>query len=53
MESDREHPVKCKRPIGAELVSIRIVTGMALMLLSSALIFGWLRSPQLGAAITA
>ncbi|MEH2284058.1 MAG: hypothetical protein V7K90_22495 [Nostoc sp.] len=47
VKSDREHPVKCKRPIGAELVSIRIPT------VGYALIFRWLRSPQLGAAITA
>ncbi|WP_230968008.1 UbiA family prenyltransferase [Nostoc sp. WHI] len=52
VESDRQHPVKCKRPIAARLVSIRVATGMALVLLGSALIFGWLRSPQLGAAIT-
>ncbi|MFN6487600.1 MULTISPECIES: decaprenyl-phosphate phosphoribosyltransferase [unclassified Nostoc] len=52
VESDRQHPVKCKRPIAAGLVSIRVATGMALVLLGSALIFGWLRSPQLGAAIT-
>ncbi|WP_375494658.1 decaprenyl-phosphate phosphoribosyltransferase [uncultured Nostoc sp.] len=52
VESDRQHPVKCKRPIAAGLVSIRVATGIALVLLGGALIFGWLRSPQLGAAIT-
>ncbi|MCC5665161.1 decaprenyl-phosphate phosphoribosyltransferase [Nostoc sp. CHAB 5784] len=53
IESDRQHPVKRKRPIAAGLVSIRVASGMALVLLGSAVIFGWLRSPQLGAAITA
>ncbi|MHC5729503.1 MAG: UbiA family prenyltransferase, partial [Nostoc sp.] len=53
VESDRQHPVKCKRPIAAGLVNIRVAIGMALGLLGSALIFGWLRSPQLGATITA
>ncbi|MCW5315979.1 decaprenyl-phosphate phosphoribosyltransferase [Nostoc sp. KVJ3] len=52
VESDRQHPVKCKRPIAAGLVSVRVATVMAFVLLSSALTFGWLRSPQLGAAIT-
>ncbi|MEH1820458.1 MAG: decaprenyl-phosphate phosphoribosyltransferase [Nostoc sp.] len=53
VESDRQHPVKCKRPIAAGLVSIPVATVMALLLLGGALIFGWLRSPHLGAAITA
>ncbi|MEH1917739.1 decaprenyl-phosphate phosphoribosyltransferase [Nostoc sp.] len=53
VESDRQHPVKCKRPIASGLVSVHVATGMALVLLGSALIVGWLRSPQLGAAITA
>ncbi|MEH2292606.1 decaprenyl-phosphate phosphoribosyltransferase [Nostoc sp.] len=52
VESDRQHPVKCKRPIAAGLVSIRVASGMALVLLGGALIFAWLRSPQLGGAIT-
>ncbi|MEH2379066.1 MAG: UbiA family prenyltransferase [Nostoc sp.] len=33
VESDRQHPVKCKRPIAAGLVSIRVATGMTLVLL--------------------
>lgn len=45
VESDRQHPVKCQRPIAAGLVSIPVALGMALVLLSSALIIGWLRSP--------
>lgn len=52
VESDRQHPVKCKRPIAAGLVSIPVAFGMAVVLLGSAVIIGWLRSPQLGATIT-
>jgi decaprenyl-phosphate phosphoribosyltransferase len=51
VESDRKHPVKCKRPIAAGLVSIPVATGMAIVLLSSALIISWIRSPWLGIAI--
>lgn len=53
VESDREHPIKCKRPIAAGKVAIPVAMGMAVVLLSSALIIGWLRSPRLGAIITA
>lgn len=53
VESDRQHPVKCNRPIAAGLVSIPIALGMALVLLSGALIVGWLQSLPLGATITA
>ncbi len=53
VESDRQHPVKCKRPIAAGLVSIPIASAMALVLLGSALSIGWWRSPMLGATITA
>lgn len=48
VEADRRHPVKCKRPIAAGLVSIPVAFAMAVALLGSALIFGWLRSPALG-----
>ncbi|MGK7874610.1 MAG: decaprenyl-phosphate phosphoribosyltransferase [Xenococcaceae cyanobacterium] len=51
VESDRRHPLKCKRPIAARLVSIPTAIGMAVVLLGSALILGWLRSPNLGATI--
>jgi decaprenyl-phosphate phosphoribosyltransferase len=53
VESDRQHPVKCQRPIAAGLVSIPIAIGMALVLLGGALSVGWWRSPALGATITA
>lgn len=53
VESDRKHPVKCLRPIAAGLVSIPVAIGMALILISGALIVGWMRSPALGATITA
>ena len=51
VESDRQHPIKCHRPIAAGLVSIRVAIGMAVVLLSGALIIGWLRSPSLGATL--
>lgn len=52
VESDRQHPVKCKRPIAAGLVKVPVAIGMAVMLLGFALTIGWWRSPQLGVAIT-
>ncbi|MBR8835792.1 MAG: decaprenyl-phosphate phosphoribosyltransferase [Stigonema ocellatum SAG 48.90 = DSM 106950] len=53
VESDRQHPVKCKRPIAAGLVRIPVAIGIAVALLGISLIIAWLCSPQLGAAITA
>ncbi|WP_315787782.1 decaprenyl-phosphate phosphoribosyltransferase [Fischerella sp. JS2] len=52
VESDRQHPVKCKRPIAAGLVSIRLALVMALVLLGGALSIGWWQSWALGATIT-
>ena len=49
--SDRRHPVKCKRPIAAGLVSIPEAIFMAIALLTTALVVGWWTSPGLGAAI--
>ena len=51
VESDRRHPVKCKRPIAAGLVRVPVAIGMAVILLLGALIIGWLKSPALGATI--
>ncbi len=51
VESARQHPIKCHRPIAAGLVSIRVAIGMAIVLLSGALIIGWLRSPSLVATL--
>lgn len=51
VEPEPEHPVKCKLPIAVELVRIRIAAGIKLVLLDVALIFRWLRSLQVGAAI--
>ncbi len=48
VESDRAHPVKCQRPIAAELVKVPVAIAIALILLTSALILGWLQSPLLG-----
>lgn len=51
VESDRRHPVKCKRPIAAGQVSIPAAIGMAVVLLAVASIGGWLRSPALGSTL--
>lgn len=51
VEADRLHPVKCRRPIAAGLVSIPAAIAMAVILLGTALMLGWSRSPGLGAAI--
>ena len=48
VESDRRHPVKCKRPIAAGLVSIPVAIALAIILLGGALSIGWWRSPYLG-----
>ncbi len=51
IKSDRQHPVKSKRPIASGLVAIPTALGMAATLLTSALVLGWWRSPGLGLAI--
>lgn len=51
VEADRVHPTKCKRPIAAGLVNIRVALAMAVILLGGAVIIGWLRSPTLGLII--
>lgn len=51
VEADRRHPVKCKRPIASGLVSIPTASGMAMVLLASALVLGWWHTPGLGLTI--
>jgi 4-hydroxybenzoate polyprenyltransferase len=51
VESDRRHPVKCKRPIAAGLVAVPTAIAMSAILLITALILGWWRSPALGLVI--
>jgi 4-hydroxybenzoate polyprenyltransferase len=51
VESDRKHPVKCKRPIASGEISIPVAVAMAVLLLSAAVIVGWWRSPWLGITI--
>jgi decaprenyl-phosphate phosphoribosyltransferase len=53
VKADRQHPVKCNRPIAAGLVSIPVAWIMAATLLGGALIVGWWKSPQLGVTIAA
>ncbi|MGA9377554.1 MAG: decaprenyl-phosphate phosphoribosyltransferase [Phormidium sp.] len=51
VESDRKHPVKCKRPIASGEVSVPVAITMAVILLGGAIIIGWMRSRWLGATI--
>lgn len=51
VESDRQHPVKCKRPIAAGLISVPVAILMAALLLMGALLLGWRQAPILGMAI--
>jgi 4-hydroxybenzoate polyprenyltransferase len=51
VESDRRHPVKCKRPIASGAVSIPVAIALAVILLGIALSVGWWRSPNLGLTI--
>ncbi len=53
VEADRQHPVKCKRPIAAGAIAIPVAIFMAIFLLGSAIAFGWMVSPSLGATIIA
>jgi len=53
VKSDRQHPVKCQRPIAAGLVSIPVALGMSLVLLSSSITVGWLQSQVLGKTLIA
>ncbi|MBD3885430.1 decaprenyl-phosphate phosphoribosyltransferase [Phormidium tenue FACHB-886] len=53
VKADRQHPVKCKRPIAAGLVTVPTAVLMAIGLLGGALLLGWLQSPALGGVILA
>ncbi len=53
VEADRQHPVKCKRPIAAGAIAIPVAIFMAIFLLGSAIAVGWWVSPSLGATIIA
>lgn len=53
VESDRQHPVKCKRPIAAGFVSIPTAWTIAATLLGGSMLIGALKSPQLGVTIAA
>ncbi|MEO1296979.1 MAG: decaprenyl-phosphate phosphoribosyltransferase [Cyanobacteria bacterium J06636_16] len=51
IEADRQHPVKCKRPIAAGRVSIPVALVMSVALLVSAITLGWLKTPLLGVTL--
>ena len=48
VKSDRQHPIKCQRPIASGQVNILVALVIALMLLVSSVAIGWWRSPNLG-----
>lgn len=52
VEADRQHPVKCKRPIAAGLISIPVAVAMAATLLLGSLTIAWLKDVGLGMAVT-
>lgn len=52
VEADRQHPVKCKRPIAAGLVSVPVAIAMVIVLLSGTLLISWQRSFALGGVLT-
>ena len=51
VKSDRQHPIKSKRPIASGLVSVPTAIAMAIILLTSALTISWWRDSGLGLAI--
>lgn len=51
VKSDRQHPVKSKRPIASGLVSVPTAIAMAIILLTSTLTISWWRDSGLGLAI--
>ncbi|MDZ8054927.1 MAG: decaprenyl-phosphate phosphoribosyltransferase [Aulosira sp. ZfuVER01] len=51
-EADRQHPVKCKRPIASGLIQVPVAMAIATVLLVSALFIGWQRNLGLGVALT-
>lgn len=52
VKADRQHPIKCHRPIAAGLIRIRVAVAMAITLLGGSLIVAWLTDAKLGAAIS-
>ncbi|MBD1912507.1 MULTISPECIES: decaprenyl-phosphate phosphoribosyltransferase [unclassified Leptolyngbya] len=51
VEADRRHPVKCKRPIAAGLISIPTAITMAILLMGGALLVGGLYTPMLSVVL--
>ncbi len=53
LAADRQHPVKCHRPIASGKVSVPVALTMATMLFTTALIISWRHSFALGLTLTA
>jgi decaprenyl-phosphate phosphoribosyltransferase len=48
VESDRQHPTKCRRPIAAGIVPVRLAYGLGVVVLALALVVGFLTARNLG-----
>ncbi|MGF1497136.1 MAG: decaprenyl-phosphate phosphoribosyltransferase [Elainellaceae cyanobacterium] len=53
VESDRQHPVKCNRPIASGMVKVPTAVAMAIVLMAGALTIGWMQSFDLGRVLSA
>jgi decaprenyl-phosphate phosphoribosyltransferase len=53
VKADRQHPVKCKRPIASGIISVPLAATLASVLLGVALIGSWLLDPRARIAIVA
>lgn len=51
VKADRQHPVKCNRPIAAGRVPIPVAIAMAIGLLVAGLLLGWAIAPALGGVL--
>jgi decaprenyl-phosphate phosphoribosyltransferase len=52
VESDRKHPVKCKRPIASKQITVPIAISISVVLLSFSLLTAWATNIGFGIAIT-
>ncbi|MEB3359816.1 MAG: decaprenyl-phosphate phosphoribosyltransferase [Synechococcales bacterium] len=53
VEADRQHPVKCNRPIASGMVKVPTAIAMAIVLMGGSLTLGWLQSFELGRTLSA
>ena len=53
VQSDRQHPVKCQRPIASGAIPIPVAIALSIALMGIALSLGWVHSTALGLTLTA